>query len=102
MSETTITLEDQLIERDYALHADIVPQQVAVSTLLEKYRQQHPELVHVQPPPQVHQQMNGKKDPVYSSLQVKHQLALGSCTDRPLQASRHNLLSMLCYIGVVA
>lgn len=33
--------------------ADIVPQPVAVSTLLEKYRQQHPELVH--------QQTNGKQ-----------------------------------------
>lgn len=43
------------------LIADIVPQQVAVSTLLEKYRQQHPELVHVQPQPQVHQQTNGTK-----------------------------------------
>ena len=42
-----------------ACTADIVPQQVAVSTLLEKYRQQHPELVHVQPQPQVHQQPNG-------------------------------------------
>ena len=99
MSETTITLEDQLIERDYALHADIVPQQVAVSTLLEKYRQQHPELVHVQPPPQVHQQMNGKKDPVYSSLQVK-QLALGHVQIVP--SKQAGTIFSACCIGVVA
>ena len=37
----------------WGFDADIVPQPVAVSTLLEKYRQQHPELVH--------QQTNGKQ-----------------------------------------
>ena len=55
-----------------ACTADIVPQQVAVSTLLEKYRQQHPELVHVQPQPQpqVHQQSNGMTTPALWMLSM--------------------------------